>query len=1096
MIAQSEIRRIANVNAFARGTELYYKNNVYNLEVTADAHHNEITAQVKGSEGNIYHVYAAIGEEDGAIIDVDCECPAFYSYAGACKHCVAVLLEYNIHQKRKLLAQGAALKKEQMVRELQRMREKRVGTTPAMKHLLSHRRVVQMSPFLEQDTYGKVQIEPFLKCNTRECLVEFKIGMKPFYVMKDIFSFASLFEQQGEYMYGKKLQFVHSEGAFAPESLPLARFIYRWVERNGQRYMHSGHHSYYYTNATPKLRTISLSLEELEEFLEAMRERELIADIELTGEKVWRIVEAEPTRRLRVEGKEEGIEIRVNKNSLYITPNYCVYFDHQKIYLSKRERLLAIQDFIFCMDEAQENKVFIETADVPAFCRELLPLLEQYYECKLVNFKVESYGVQALKVEIYLDILKKNMVTCKALAVYGRERYPLYDDHEDHKFERDMVKEIAIQQRIFPFFSEYDKEEKKLVITEDEEKLYELLVYGIPKLQELGQVFVSDTLKNMKITNAPKVKVGISLAGNMLELEVTSDEMPREQLMELLSRYNRKKKYYRLKNGDFVNVENDNIAALLELQQGLQLTDKQLRQDVLQIPSFRALYLDAELRGWRSLSVRKDRNFKALIRNMKTVEDSDFELPKTLEKILREYQKRGFLWIKTLKANGLGGILADEMGLGKTLQIISFLLSEFQAAKAEENRRCLVVAPASLVYNWKNEFEKFAPELSVKLVVGTSEERKEIIQAAELRDILITSYDLLRRDTSEYQEISFFTQVIDEAQFIKNHSTKGARAVKAITAEFKMALTGTPVENRLSELWSIFDYLLPGFLFSYKKFREEFEIPIIQNDDEQAMKRIQKMIGPFVLRRLKQEVLTDLPDKLEKKVYGIMDGEQQQLYDAQVTRMKELLASQSEEDFRSGKIQILAELTKLRQVCCDPGLLYEDYKGNSAKLDLTIEMVRNAVEGGHKILLFSQFTSMLAKIQDRLQKEEIRFYTLTGSTPKEERLRLTQTFNQDDTPVFCISLRAGGTGLNLAGADMVIHYDPWWNVAVQNQATDRAHRIGQRQVVSVYKLVLKGSIEEKIIILQEKKEALAEQVLQAAGRGDGSFSKEELLSLL
>ena len=467
------------------------------------------------------------------------------------------------------------------------------------------------------------------------------------------------------------------------------------------------------------------------------------------------------------------------------------------------------------------------------------------------------------------------------------------------------------------------------------------------------------------------------------------------------------------------------------------------------------------------------------------------------------------------------------MGLGKTLQVICYLLSEYQEREIQEKskkepvekeqdienegrqrekkssddrqrRNALIVAPASLVYNWNSELERFAPRLAVRMIVGTAAQRRTLLEAADEGEILITSYDLLRRDIDFYKKYRFRCQIIDEAQYIKNHSTQAAKAVKKIQADTRFALTGTPVENRLSELWSIFDYLMPGFLYSYSRFREELEVQIVQHESEEASERLRKMIRPFVLRRLKKDVLRDLPDKLEENMYTRLEGEQQKLYDAHVKRMKLLLDKQSEEEFNTSKIIILSELTKLRQICCDPALLFEEYKGESAKLEMCVDLIRNAVENGHKILVFSQFTTMLSRLADRLENEETAYYMLTGSTGKEKRAKLVEEFNKEDNPtaVFLISLKAGGTGLNLTAADIVIHYDPWWNLAVQNQATDRAHRIGQKNVVNVYKLIAKDTIEENIVKLQEKKHALADQILNGADMGSGSFSREEILELL
>ena len=291
---------------------------------------------------------------------------------------------------------------------------------------------------------------------------------------------------------------------------------------------------------------------------------------------------------------------------------------------------------------------------------------------------------------------------------------------------------------------------------------------------------------------------------------------------------------------------------------------------------------------------------------------------------------------------------------------------------------------------------------------------------------------------------------------------------------------------------------MPGFLYSYSRFREELEVQIVQHESEEASEWLRKMIRPFVLRRLKKDVLRDLPEKLEENMYTRLEGEQQKLYDAHVKRMKLLLDKQSEEEFNTSKIVILSELTKLRQICCDPALLFEEYKGESAKLEMCVDLIRNAVENGHKILVFSQFTTMLSRLADRLENEETAYYMLTGSTGKEKRAKLVEEFNKEDNPtaVFLISLKAGGTGLNLTAADIVIHYDPWWNLAVQNQATDRAHRIGQKNVVNVYKLIAKDTIEENIVKLQEKKHALADQILSGEDMGSGSFSREEILELL
>ena len=362
--------------------------------------------------------------------------------------------------------------------------------------------------------------------------------------------------------------------------------------------------------------------------------------------------------------------------------------------------------------------------------------------------------------------------------------------------------------------------------------------------------------------------------------------------------------------------------------------------------------------------------------------------------------------------------------------------------------------------------------------------------------MLITSYDLLKRDMEQYLSFRFRYQIIDEAQVIKNPATQSARAVKQVQSRTRFALTGTPVENRLSELWSIFDFLMPGFLFSYSRFRRKIETPIAKGEDSGALQVLRRMIGPFVLRRLKGDVLKELPEKLESVIYSKAEEAQKKLYTAHALELKTMLEELDGASVDSDRLQILAQLTRLRQLCCDPSLCYSNYKGGSAKLDTCMDLIRQGIDGGHKILLFSQFTSMLERIEARLKKEAIACHMLTGSTPKEERIRMAGAFQNDEVPVFLISLKAGGTGLNLTAADIVIHYDPWWNVAAQNQATDRTHRIGQEKQVTVWKLIMKDTIEENILKLQDRKKSLAEQIITEGTVSLNSLTREDLLEIL
>ena len=624
--------------------------------------------------------------------------------------------------------------------------------------------------------------------------------------------------------------------------------------------------------------------------------------------------------------------------------------------------------------------------------------------------------------------------------------------------------------------------------------MFRVLTEGTDTLLEYGEVEGTESFRRQKLRKMPPIQVGVGVESDLMNLSITTDDMSLDELAALLDGYRKKKKYYRLKSGEFIRLEESGSLDVLQaMMDSMGVSVKEFTKGKMHLPLYRALYLDKMLEEHDELASDRDHAFRELVKNFKTIKDSDFSVPASLKKIMRNYQVYGYKWMRTLAGVGFSGILADDMGLGKTLQMISVLLAD----KLEHAvpHTSLIVCPASLVYNWQEELQRFAPELKTVPVAGTAAVRKDIIEDWQSWDVMITSYDLLKRDISHYEDKAFFYHVLDEAQFIKNPKAGVSKAVKVIHSNHRMALTGTPIENRLSELWSIFDFLMPGFLYDYAEFHNRYENPITKDKDEEAAGRLKRMVGPFILRRLKGDVLKDLPEKIEEVRYAKFDTEQQHLYDAQVAHMTSMLES-GELSSGKDKIRILAELTKIRQLCCDPSLILENYAGGSAKREAVLDLIRSAMDGGHRMLVFSQFTSMLELLEEDLKKENISYYKITGSTPKEERIRLVHAFNENSTPVFLISLKAGGTGLNLVGADMVIHYDPWWNLAAQNQATDRAHRIGQKHKVSVFKLIAKNTIEEKILKLQEAKKDLADAIISGEGESLTSLTAEELVELL
>lgn len=1095
MFSVSDIKEEAYPASYRRGKELYETGGVfdfsYEIYLEEGLPMAEVSAKVRGQQQGFYQVTVTVDEEFADVARCNCECEAFYNYSGMCKHCVAVLLNYVNRRAAKDILKAKRTKDGVINQE---DTTAMMQTASALKNLLNQYSMQAGTVYLIPETvYGKVELEPYFKMDYGYATVEFKIGIEQKYVLKNISSFLQAMRMNEKVRYGKKLDFYHNPGAFTASAKRIITFLEQQEEEKRRQ---SKFHAYYaYTGGYE--RTVELDEVGIDRFFAAVGESEFYGEIGHGSEMRYRIEAEEKRPVLTIRSGSAGVFLVLEDLAVIRGSRYYYFYENGRISRSSlilRQKAGAFFDYL---ERQTGGESYIAAEELPMFCRDMLPLLRDSFEVIDDGFDESLYVPQKPEFELYLDKQDINVAGAKLLAVYGENKYNVLEKIGPGEV-RDIAEEMRIRNLVEPYFNEYALGQTVFVLSHNEEMLYQLLTGGLERLSEYMTIYTSEAFRNQKVVSAPSVSVGVALKSDLLEMEIHSAEMKPEELAYLLTKYDRRKKYIRLKNGDFLAIQDDGLGQLAEVREDLHLTEANLKNGRINVPKYRAMYLDAALKNNRDLTIEKNKAFKGMVRNMKTIEDSDFEVPDTLKNVMRSYQKSGFLWLKTLRENGFGGILADDMGLGKTLQVISLLLSEKQefAAGEKVRRRSLIVCPASLVYNWQKEMERFAPELETVTVTGLAAERQRIIKQSREGQILITSYDLLKRDAGEYKDIVFAIQVIDEAQYIKNPGTQAAKGVKKITAAFKLALTGTPIENRLSELWSIFDYLMPGFLYTYQRFKEEIETPIVVNRDENKMERLQRMIRPFILRRLKGDVLKDLPEKLEENVFARLEGEQLALYDAHVQRMKEMLGEKSDKEFRSEKIQILAELTKLRQICCDPSLLFDGYRGESAKTEMCMELILNAVGAGHKILLFSQFTSMLDRLAVRLKKAEIGYYMLTGAVNKEKRMQMVESFNKDDIPVFCISLKAGGTGLNLTAADIVIHYDPWWNVAVQNQATDRAHRIGQKHVVSVYKLVSEGTIEEKIIAIQERKKLLAEQVLEGEGMDSATFSREEILELL
>ena len=1028
--------------------------------------------------GVTYHSTVRISEKTGRILSCSCTCAAG-SGGRICVHEAAVLSCYV-----------SARETGRITFEYDNEKER------------SSRQVLQFLNASEdtgiRSTSSAVSLRAYVSLSDSDIsdhamTVQFKIGSPKgrFYVLKSI---ATLLERERfgrEMDVSSSFSFIPCEAAFTPACRSMYRF-FKSIASGNDTYSGSRYNSYLYEPSAPD-RYLTLKGRYLDDFIEACSDGSLFAENCGPSPVLLSVSDEMPSFHAVLEkSKKGGFSFSADRPVYFTGEKYLYFADHAcgKLYRIRSDLDHKVIRFLDFCEQSRGKQLTVAPSDMRPFVRNILPGVSSIYDLETRDLSLAEYLPPKPAFVFYLDLPQPDLLTCETRAIYPGGTFNIFDSVKKNSSVRNAEEEQAVEKTISPLFNTFDPTARKMAIADDENMLAEFLSSGVSMMQTIGEVFISESLKKLQIRPVPTVSIGVSLSGNLLDFSMSADQRSLDDLAEILSRYRPKKKYYRLKNGSFIKVSDDaQLSVLEQLTKDLQLSEKEIRNGSASMPAFRAMYIEQTAGGSSSLSITRDAGFRDLIRKLSNQEDS-FKTPDSLNAELRDYQKEGLSWLRRLYECKFGALLADDMGLGKTLQVIALL------ASLNSRGQCLVVCPASLVYNWRNEIRRFCPEIPAVMISGTAAARKSLIETAPSDAVLITSYDTLRRDTDLYKDRSFTVEIIDEAQYIKNAATKAASAVKTIHADFRIALTGTPIENRLSELWSIFDYLLPGYLLSYERFRKTFEIPILTGQDPDCAERFRRLISPFILRRRKTDVLKELPEKIERVYYAPFKDEQKELYDARRQRLKLMLEGKSGEDLRKERIAILAELTRLRQICCAPSLIYDDYRGNSEKEELCLQLIRTAVEGGHKILLFSQFKTMLERLNARLEKEDIPYYFLSGETPKEKRAEMVEAFQQDDTSVFSISLKAGGTGLNLTAADIVIHYDPWWNVAAENQASDRTHRIGQTNPVTVYKLIVEDTIEEKIIDLQNQKSALADEILAADEMSSSSFKLDELLKII
>ncbi|WP_260869818.1 DEAD/DEAH box helicase [Bacillus thuringiensis] len=783
--------------------------------------------------------------------------------------------------------------------------------------------------------------------------------------------------------------------------------------------------------------------------------------------------------------QEDAFELVFSQLShiTYFDSYNCIFLDGTFYTLSDEQKLL--------LDGVRQNKglehtIPISKEQMGSFLSDVLPSLKKMGTIEMTDNISDQIIQPPLTSKLWVE--KVNDRICATLEYHyndwvinpfshkqdqlGEQKTILIRDREKEQEIMEIIKNAPLHIQM-----------NRLYVEKDDIAMYDFLFHSVPKMNELADIYMTDEVRSYMHASSeyakPVTSIDVTSDSKLLEIHFDMDGINPETIPSILQAVIEKKKYYKMPDGAFLSLEHKEFQHINQLLTELDIQTNTLKTNTLHLPLYRGVQVNEIMKTKDAYATKRSKAFWNLLQDLQHPEALECMLPGTLQTSLRDYQYNGFQWLKALGRYSLGGILADDMGLGKTVQSIAYLLSEKETMK--ENKAFLIVTPASLLYNWKSEFEKFAPSLHVHVVAGAPKEREELLNSDRATDVWITSYPLLRQDIDLYNTFEFHTLILDEAQTIKNYRTKAAEAVRMIRAQKRFALSGTPIENALDELWSIFQTILPGFSPGQQLFRK---LPPEQ---------IARMVRPFILRRLKREVLKELPEKIESNHMSELTKPQKELYVSYLENIKNTLET---EEFQKNRIKILAGLTRLRQICCHPSLFIENYHGDSSKLEQLLEITKQAISNKKRLLIFSQFSSMLQLIYKELKKEGISSFYLDGQTPSKDRVHMADQFNQGEKEVFLISLKAGGTGLNLTGADTVILYDLWWNPAIEEQAAGRAHRMGQKNVVQVIRLLTRGPIEEKIYELQQKKKELIDQVIHPGETMLTSLSEAEIRELL
>ena len=960
-------------------------------------------------------------DNDLNLVSSDCECLQFYKN----KECIHVIALYSI---------GLMIidndKFEDEYDKYQDMVLRRENSI-VLESLASTLKI--SNPY-----FGLIHIMPLIEVIQNEYVLSLKIGLDKDYIIKDIREFIDATENNKELTYGQKLSFVHSFECFDDVSKDMYSFVRNISTENTAKCLT--------LKKSQMLKVLEIYLDNNIYFRQSHELRPSVRHVSLI----------------------DDVKVSLDETSLKIIPPL-----ESDLLMSSVKRAYFIGEssiFAYPYKSRLEDKVIEHlfkingeldiSINCDKFITSVLPLIRSSIEIEQSFY--DKYPIPTIKINSYLSYANEVITLNPKIKCSEEDRTSPY------------IKELLDSYLSLLEGYRFIKGSSKGYVITDIADQYMFLTSDLSQIKSFGEIYYDDSMKKLKAKKSKRTGVNISYNVGLLDFTFENSDLDSKDLQDMLIAYHENKKFVRLKNDTILEIDEESVKEIDDFLEDFNIDISDLKK-----PIKKPLNYLLKLVNGVDTNLVLDDEIVRMITSIQNYKKSEYLPDDILKDKLREYQIEGFKWLKTLANFGFGGILADDMGLGKTIEIISFIMSD------KTNKPSLIVCPMSLVYNWENECSKWGLDIEVKLILGSSEERMMTINDIDdnKKVLYITSYDSLRRDISLYNT-DFRFIIADEAQFIKNQFAQKSEAIKSLNSEINFALTGTPIENGLQDLWSIFDFLMPGYLSNYSHFKSRYE-SLIVHDDEEALDNLKKRISPFILRRTKKDVLDDLPDKIEECYFYKMGVKQKEVYENYVSNLKD--------DIAAGGSNILALLTRLRQICITPELILQEHFENT-KIDMAIDIIRTSIDAGHRILLFSQFSQVFPIISRELDDMGIKHFVLDGTTKAKTRMEMVEEFNSDpEIKVFVISLKAGGTGLNLVGADTVIHLDPWWNMSAELQASDRAYRIGQTKNVNVIRLICKDTIEEKVIELQEIKRDLANSIV---GEGSSRLSRQDILNLL